>query len=441
MAIEFLCPYCNAAIRVADAAAGKQGKCPACTKRVLVPHVEVQPSEPASQGAAADPFAAVSAPAAPFDFDSAPVSTPFPGFGGGPLGGASDQISFGDAPAEGPVGGFVDVSASAEPPGGSPLVGIGSLEGGPTPFPTAGIDSGPSPLAMKYARAELAKRRRKRALLRMVVPLISIGALLGLIAALTWKPEPKLEGKLEGSVVSETYSLPVRAIPLDTLDVPPEVAESVLDALAEHSELLLSDRMRMKIGGDRKRGLEISIEPGVQMQVFQVDVKRNSSLSNYCSFEKDLFNELRLAELKPALKKMVVDYEAALQANAKHTELSAFRDPVGLAGSTGGVGYVVHAVVGSSSFRCVGEDSDGRLYFLLPKGTSSFGLTGRKLPDGTTPFKGKYVVELASSGGAKDERDDKTAPSEDDEGVAPKMKLRGGKPAKETEEMMESTES
>lgn len=37
MAIEFHCPYCTALIRVGDAAAGRQGVCPKCETRLVVP--------------------------------------------------------------------------------------------------------------------------------------------------------------------------------------------------------------------------------------------------------------------------------------------------------------------------------------------------------------------------------------------------------------------
>lgn len=39
MAIEFDCPYCTATIRVPDAYGGKQGRCPKCDTRLLVPLV------------------------------------------------------------------------------------------------------------------------------------------------------------------------------------------------------------------------------------------------------------------------------------------------------------------------------------------------------------------------------------------------------------------
>ncbi len=54
MAIEFDCPYCTAAIRVDDAAAGKQGACPKCGTTLVVPRpTEVVQSPPATAATAA----------------------------------------------------------------------------------------------------------------------------------------------------------------------------------------------------------------------------------------------------------------------------------------------------------------------------------------------------------------------------------------------------
>ena len=284
---------------------------------------------------------------------------------------------------------------------------------------------------MKYAREALARKRRRRALLRMVVPATAAIALFAVIAAVTWKPTPKLEGRLKGKVLSEAFTLSPKILSTDSVDLSQETIASTLEELSERSEVLVSDRMRIKFRGDPKRGLEVSIDPGVQMVVVQVDLKQDARLSEYCTFEKDAFNEARLNELKPALRKLLIDYDAALKANARMTELPAFRDSVGLAGSTAGVGYVVQATAGNAAFRCVGEDGEGKIFFLIPKGAKTFTLAGRKLPDGKTPFAGKYTVDVeqlpaekeseeppASKGkGAKD--DDKDEPEPE---MKPEMK-------------------
>lgn len=48
MPIQFQCPSCNAAIRVDEAAAGKKGKCPQCSRELLVPRPTPVTEQPPS---------------------------------------------------------------------------------------------------------------------------------------------------------------------------------------------------------------------------------------------------------------------------------------------------------------------------------------------------------------------------------------------------------
>ena len=64
MAIEFDCPYCTATIRVPDAYGGKQGRCPKCDTRLLVPLV-VRPGSTTVPDASSSPITANQSPAIP----------------------------------------------------------------------------------------------------------------------------------------------------------------------------------------------------------------------------------------------------------------------------------------------------------------------------------------------------------------------------------------
>ncbi|MFN9719286.1 MAG: hypothetical protein ACK58L_11355, partial [Planctomycetota bacterium] len=63
MAIEFNCPYCTAAIRVPDAYGGKQGRCPKCDTRLLVP--TIQRPDASDHGAHGVPAGVTPGPAIP----------------------------------------------------------------------------------------------------------------------------------------------------------------------------------------------------------------------------------------------------------------------------------------------------------------------------------------------------------------------------------------
>ena len=57
MAIEFECPSCSATIRVPDAYGGRQGRCPGCNERLLVPTVPMQSGAAAGVATPAIPSA------------------------------------------------------------------------------------------------------------------------------------------------------------------------------------------------------------------------------------------------------------------------------------------------------------------------------------------------------------------------------------------------
>jgi hypothetical protein len=64
MAIEFECPSCSATIRVPDAYGGRQGRCPGCNERLLVPAVPMQSGTAAGGATPAIPSAIPGTPAA-----------------------------------------------------------------------------------------------------------------------------------------------------------------------------------------------------------------------------------------------------------------------------------------------------------------------------------------------------------------------------------------
>jgi hypothetical protein len=89
------------------------------------------------------------------------------------------------------------------------------------------------------------------------------------------------------------------------------------------------------------------------------------------------------------------------------TRLPEYRDKVALNAATGVTGYAVEAIVGSTPFLCVYEDSRGGCFFFPPKETKKFHIRGRKLADGTTPLPIEIDVIVKDAEGAPpgDERE------------------------------------
>ena len=80
MPIKFECPGCHKKLTVADAMAGKRGKCPACQKQINVPAngATPPPASPASKPAAASKPGGPSAPPAPATKATRQASRPAP---------------------------------------------------------------------------------------------------------------------------------------------------------------------------------------------------------------------------------------------------------------------------------------------------------------------------------------------------------------------------
>nr|MDQ3333347.1 hypothetical protein [Planctomycetota bacterium] len=76
----------------------------------------------------------------------------------------------------------------------------------------------------------------------------------------------------------------------------------------------------------------------------------------------------------------------------------------------------VEAIVGSTPFPCVYEDTTGGCYFFPPTGTQKFRIRGRKLADGTTPLPVdlEVVVKEAESRAPNTTEVPKSEPDEPD---------------------------
>lgn len=421
MAIEFQCPHCSAAIRVPDAAGGKQGKCPSCGQRLLVPKVEIPPEPP--------PAAVPEPPPAEVNLPFPAVAEASPGAAGSPL------VSVGEP---------------------QPAVAAGIPEG--LPFPAAAVEpTDPfSPDALPYVVSRKKKkgyparpRRRKKQKLGVVewlmigfgVAVLLISAFVGWRYYETHKPPP---AHYQAQALASDFAPPPQRLLPGDYGVDEAVSDAVLSALRDHTESLISDRMRMRFRADEKKGMEITLESGEASQFVLFHPRSEPNLAAYCTSKVLEFDAIRKQELTAAAKSFFAAYQAAREAKTPMGQaLAAYRDSVGLTAMSGGLGYVVEAQSGSIVSRCVYEDGDGRLYFLLPQGATSFQLRGRKLVSGKTPFEGVYTVSVtpAPKVEAKEKpgKEDEEKMEEEEDGLAPKTKPKGKAKPSDEKPMMEKT--
>lgn len=372
MTIQFHCQYCTAAIEVDDAAAGNSGNCPMCGARVTVPR---------------------------------------------PAGTLAPRVA-----NRHPSSGEIATMPSAPAPVAPVVVDVTA--------PAAPLPSDPLQIPQPVAPSRRVRGRRRRSY--WWFPLLGVGSLIG---ALAWMARPPgeadlLTGSLTGQSLT-TADLPLAILSCEDARLPTRQVDGILEELGREGIDLKGDLMDVQIRG-AKAGLTFAVLRGRRTDWYRVDVGSHRGLTSYLAGHREDLNATRLREATKARDDF---FEARLRIEATQTgeiDLAAYRDRLALAALTRGLGYHVAAKVENTLFRCVRETEDGLLYFLLPHGVKEFQLTGRKLPDGSTPFVGNFVVHMKPAPSAPD------APAES----APKTR-RGSKatmPADESAPAMSEPE-
>lgn len=360
MAIEFNCPFCTSTIRVPDDAAGKKGTCPRCETPILVPTIEglPQPELPAEQPPATPPAA------------------PAPSVTEGPL------------PVESPP-----------QPAMEPVVSPGEpVFPGPPPapegeFPAFGESAAaPRAPATSYARA-LKRRRKKKGGLGILVPLLFGSCLVGVTLFLWWQSRPTLYGDLTAEALPD-YELATGGIgKSEVQDLSKDVINYVIEDLEENPARLTSELMETEFRGTR-RGIQVNVFEGKQTMFFRVAPRKNKDFDDWVLKNADKLEKPRLKEYSAAIKRFFKEYS---DSEGDVADLPGYRDSMGLNATVSRVGYNMAALVGQTAHRCVYEDAEQRLYFLLPKKTKQFELVGRRLDNGETLFPGTYKVKVQAN--------------------------------------------
>jgi hypothetical protein len=370
MAIEFQCPYCTAAIRVPDSAAGKKGTCPKCGTKLLVPQIEIPPQTDTGVDAEEQtpPPRPAPPPFAPSEFPTPGVPTSGPAV---PAGG--DQAGAFDFDPSGPAASEPDDKESSDEPF----------------IPEF------SPAAQPSLAAKLRRRQRAR-WTGLLMPLLFGGLLLAAGVWYYWTTRPVLEGELPAVALAEA-KLPPRLVRTEIADVSPSTAEFVQSGLAESPERLRSNLMEMEFRGVPRRGIEVSLIEGTDTRFYRVDIRADRHLNDYMRQHADELDKAHQAELRRYVTRFYTDWEQAEQADRPIDDLLGFRDGLGLNALTGSLGFHLAAEHAGKKYRCVYEDDQGRVYFLLPRNVRTFRLRGRELPDGRTPFPGDYTVNVVET--------------------------------------------
>lgn len=162
----------------------------------------------------------------------------------------------------------------------------------------------------------------------------------------------------------------------------------------EADPLGLNTTMTRLTLSSRKERLYLGIGDGVQAGIYRVDPRKRPGLLEWIAEHTAVLNAPREAAIDKDMPKFIAGVIAARDEGGAES-IIGYRDTALYGYLTGPFGFHVVAVANGQAYRCVFEDSDGRLYFLLPGETREFELRGRPVGNDKPIFPGKILCEVA----------------------------------------------
>ncbi len=382
MAIEFNCAYCEATIRVPDAYAGKQGRCPKCDTKLLIPTV---------------PLPGQSAPPQLPMRQTQPVAAN----GGGPL-----------------------------VPEGLPVVTNGNVPASDDPFSVRPVTT-----SVVRSRRRNARRRPSRTLV-IGVPVICFLVLFGIIAYSLTGSLPQLHGELTGRRL-DGLSLPKSVIPWSDISLSEDDRKILQETLTTQPESLASQVMACRLSASDD-GILVTLSSQSESQWIVVNVAAEKPLAIWRRKEGPHLNRLRLDELQAAVTQYAKDKLLKVNGEQIAIDAAAVRDRVALNASCRPLSYAIQAIADATIFPCAAEDEQGQLYFCLPKSVKTFKIQGRTFSNGTLGFNGDYNVMVSgetvtteSKPAADNTKPESLMPGEEPEMSDPDAEMKDTEPIQE----------
>lgn len=368
MAIEFECPSCSTTIRVPDSYSGKRGRCPGCDKALQIPRIPI-PGAPLQQpsAAAADPSPAAATAPAPFSSPQAPAV---------PVAGPSPAPTSGPADAVPAAAGTLSIQTDGIPP----LSGLQASTTG----------------SVSRSSSRRRRRRPSRALV-IGMPVAGFLILLAIIFISLTENLSGIEGTLTGRLLVQK-SLSETLIPWADTGLSENDRDTLKKVLVDRPEVLASEAMACRLSSDDD-GIRVKLTVTAGYQWCAVDAVSGggSSLGLWLRQQRQTLTALRRKELLAALQNYCRD--KLTQNSGEQITINAVqvRDDVAMNAAVNVLGYAVLGTAGNKSRRPAREDSDGTLYFCVPRGSTSMTINGRTSPATGLLFPGSYTVELSAA--------------------------------------------
>jgi DNA-directed RNA polymerase subunit RPC12/RpoP len=364
MSIEFPCKYCNATIRVPDNARGGQGRCPKCGMKITVPR-KSPPKRVEASVVEEEPFALPFAEEQAVPVPVGPMITPVP-------------IEKGALPAV----------PTSQP-----------VESTPAIFDPAALNtpqSVESPTVAPTVTKSIAKRSKKR---KHANTGLIIGGVIGLLFL-------AIAGYIVGSLLmaehlagdlvagtSESIELSPALIDKSRFKLSPDELAELLKKLEKKPIPLNSNSMQIELAGSSK-GLIVSVAAGTQSRFYRVKTSGVDAIQKFLRQHQSELDDQRTKEINQAANEFMEVYQKVLAKQTPPESITVFRDGLAIPSLVRGFGHQLVAAHGRGLYRCIYEDSEGGLYFLLPAGITEFELMGRSSSSGRVVVPAEFKVKV-----------------------------------------------
>jgi hypothetical protein len=260
---------------------------------------------------------------------------------------------------------------------------------GPDANPFAAFDAADTVEPIDAIPSVLQRRRQQPSLwIKVAVPLVFVAILLGIGGVYWWTQRQTMTGELPGERLPAGTTLST-AIPAALVDAPQETYDAAVAGLIEAPQSISTDLMSVEIAGGPD-GLHVRLQAGPETELVRVDVRRNLLLARVAQEQAEKLNADRLREFQGAAREFVEAWRDARSSGMLFGNTAAYRDKLGINALLGGVGYHSTAIVDRKGYPCVHEDEEGQLYFVVPRGTTTFVVSERQREGQGSVFPGEY---------------------------------------------------
>jgi hypothetical protein len=220
------------------------------------------------------------------------------------------------------------------------------------------------------------KQRRSGGWGKLVIPGILALILVGIGLGYLWINRPTFSGTMTGEGLGDVT---ISKLLLRTeFGCPDDVLDRMLGALQTEPMVLPTHLRRVQLTGSA-RGVDVSVRGGEQGRLVRVDLRSHPQLYEFAEEHAGQLEAARQASVSTALSAFCRDWDNAHSSGMSMGNTGNYLETLGGDALVGGLGYHTIALVDNEPLQCVYEDPEGRLYYLIPKGTTRLRIVERNL--------------------------------------------------------------